>query len=119
VGDGVASTGVVFQRADLSQGLSAAEVRRQAVWWRWRLAAAVGRFHPQRPRVNRWASMYRCICELRRVLRLVLLISGQVEGSLSARPSRYWRLQPELWFIMFFVNGPALGGASGESLSQC
>jgi hypothetical protein len=49
----------------------------------------------------------------------VLLISGQVEGSLSARPSRYWRLQPELWFIMFFVNGPALGGASGESLSQC
>jgi len=33
----VASTGVAFQRADLSRGLSAAEIRRRAARWRWRL----------------------------------------------------------------------------------
>jgi hypothetical protein len=62
--------------------------------------------------------MYRCVGEMSRLSRLVLLVGGLVEGSLSARPSRYRRLQPELWFIVFFVNGPALGGASGESLSR-
>ena len=38
----VASTGVAFQRADLSRGLSAAEIRRQAArwWWRWLLRVA-------------------------------------------------------------------------------
>lgn len=36
----VASTGVAFQLADLSRGLSAAEVRRRAA--RWRLVAVAG-----------------------------------------------------------------------------
>ena len=52
----VASTGVAFQRADLSRGLSAEEVRRRAARWWWRLVAAAGCFHPRRPRVKRWAS---------------------------------------------------------------
>jgi len=52
----VASTGVAFQRANLSRGLSAAEVRQRAARWRWRLVAAAGCFHPQRPCVKRWAS---------------------------------------------------------------
>nr|CAB3471028.1 unnamed protein product [Digitaria exilis] len=47
----VASTGVAFQRADFSRGLSAAEVRRRVA--RWRLAAAAGCSHPRRPRVKR------------------------------------------------------------------
>jgi hypothetical protein len=85
----VASTGIAFRRADLSRGLSAAEVRRRAVWWRWRLAATAGCFYPRCPRVNRWASMYRCVGELSRVSRLVLLVSGQVKGSVRAHPSRY------------------------------
>jgi hypothetical protein len=69
---------------------------------------------------NRWASMYWCIDELSRVLRLVLLICGQVEGSLSARPSHYWRLQPELWFIMFFhpVRSAYQPPASSTFLSE-
>jgi hypothetical protein len=83
----VALTCVAFWRADLSRGLSAAEVRRWAVWWRWRLAAAAGRFHLRRPHVKRWVSMYQCVGELSMVSRLGLLVGGRVEGSLSARPS--------------------------------
>jgi hypothetical protein len=46
-------------------------------------------------------------------------VSGQVERGLSARPFRYRWLWPELWFIVFFVGVPTLGGASDESLSRC
>jgi hypothetical protein len=60
-------------------------------------------------------SLCRCVGESSRVSRLSRRSSVV---SLSARPSRYRWLRLELWFIVFFVGGSAMGGALGESLSR-
>jgi hypothetical protein len=46
-----------------------------------------------------------------------VVVDSSVEGSLSARPSRYRQLWSALQFNLLFIIGPSWGRASGKSLT--
>jgi hypothetical protein len=69
-------------------------------------------------RISSWIKGFLVVRAESGVTTLVSSVDGKVEGSLSARTSRYRWSRPVFGFILLSIVGLALGGAPGESFTR-